>query len=218
MLTRSTILLSPLFMCCVVAQTSPPPPSPPPPSSPSSDDGIQTWEIALAVGLGGLALLLCMYALFLCYCAPSPKAATGSKKSKDPVAPVAPAAPAASAAPAAPAGSGKPPLAAKKEKPAGTVVGVVAAGTAVATVKQTKTEKILGNKGCKIYGRAFPAAWGCPKPEWLPPYADGMELVELPGMYGKPTNGSKEPSMGSKELKKWILEKWEQSSKEEKGF
>lgn len=48
-----------LFLSVALAQS---PPSAPPAST---DSGIPTWEIALAVGSGTMALLLCAYAIFI---------------------------------------------------------------------------------------------------------------------------------------------------------
>lgn len=145
----------------------------------SSSSGLQTWEIGLVAGVGGLALVLCTFACCLIYRRGSndekeeppadveavvqspPSAKTNAVKSVD-----------ITGLPAATKGSG-------------------ASQVAVSTATKIK-EKVSGNQGCAgPSGSKFPARWGEPPEAIL--RADGT-CVTLPGGYGE----------GPRKLKVWI--------------
>ena len=184
----------------IVATATPPPPSIPPPFDPppsaAPSPAFQTWEIALASGVGGVALLLFVYAVYLCYFAPKPNEPA---KVQPTMAEVAPAKPLAEEAkPLTKLPTTKPPPPASEP---------------AVTVLPTTREKIFGNKGCLApNGKPFPERWGCP-PKSDPDATPKPKMVKLPGKYGEGDKG-----MGSETLAKWIQARLEEQKKEEAGL
>lgn len=151
-------------------------------TSTSTSSGLQTWEIALVSGVGGLALILCMFSCCLIY----RRRSSQKKAEKDVEAAVVTAneTPAVKPKPASAAVTAGLPAATK---------GPAVATEQVAVSTGTKLKEVMsGNQGCPgPSGKKFPARWGEPPETATRP--DGS-CVELPDGYGS----------GPRRLKVWI--------------
>ena len=133
----------------------------------SEDSDVPLWEIALAAGSGGLALLLLVYALFQCR-RPGPKAletvvvgkpAAVTANGKKPATSAKPAVetakkPATSAKPAAETANGKKPAA--SAKPAGVVDGAMTAVTGALSSATNKMTGMASNVASSVVGSKPP--------------------------------------------------------------
>lgn len=155
-------------------------------TSTSSDtsSGLQTWEIALVAGVGGLALILCMFACCLIY--RRRRSSNKEVDGKDVEAAV------VTATETPVVKSAVAPAAVSAGLPAATK-GPVGAAEQVAVSTGTKIkEAVSGNQGCPgPSGKKFPARWGEPPETATRP--DGT-CVTLPDGYGS----------GPRKLKVWI--------------
>ena len=129
-------------------------------STSSSDDdnlgGLEVWEVALAGGVAGLALLLCLIACYINYRKRSKK--DDVEMQSKPTNKVAPA------------------------SASGAASGAEATQVPVGTAMKIK-EAVSGNQGCIFEGMTmrFPCSWGCPGEEIL---KNSDKSVKLPGNFG----------------------------------
>ena len=159
----------------------------------SSDDdslaGLEVWEVALAGGVAGLALLLCLIACYVYYRKRSKKDDDIEIQSKP----------------------------TNKVAPAG-VAGAAATQVPVGTATKLK-EAVSGNQGCIFEGMTmkFPCSWGCPGEEILKNTDKSEKLPGNFGMGSKPLKrwiesqmlaDARKKSGMDKEQRKPFPEKW----------